>query len=204
MIIRLARVFSYIFHPLFMPFLGVYIIFNSGIYVADIPFEFKKYIYTFVLLCTVVLPLTLISALYVLKMIQKFTLVERQERMIPLIFTVICYYIGYFLLSRYSPVKPINIFLFSSVLVVLTSLLISLFWKISIHMAGAGGIIALVLIIGIAYTSDMTMPLSLILLMGGVVATSRLALKAHSPAEIIAGFLLGFFLVGGTMFQLII
>lgn len=204
MIIRLARVFSYVFHPVFMPFLGVLIIFNSGIYIADIPFEFKKYIYTFVLLCTLILPLTLISALYLLKYIQKFTLQQGQERVIPLIFTTICYYLGYFLLSRYSPVKLINVFLFSSVLVVLTGLLISLFWKISIHMAGAGGITALVLIVGIGYSSDMTLPMSLILMMGGVIATSRLALRAHSPIEIIAGFLLGFLLVGGTMFRFLI
>lgn len=200
---RLARVLSYIFHPVFMPFIGVVVIFNSGIYIADIPFEFKRFVYALILLCMVILPLTLLPMLYILKVIQKITLDERQERIIPLIFTTLCFYLAYFLLAKYSPIKLINMFLLSGVLVVFGTLVISLFWKISIHMAGIGGIVALIFTIGIAYTVDMTTYLSLAFLVAGIIATSRLALQLHSIMQVVSGFLLGLLIVGGTMFQLL-
>ena len=60
MIKTMAKVISYLFPPLLMPFLGIVLIFNSGSYLTYYPFEGQKAIYTIVLLSTIVLPLCFI------------------------------------------------------------------------------------------------------------------------------------------------
>lgn len=203
MINRFAIFFSYLFQPIIMSVLGVFIIFNAGIYITDIPAEFKRFIYTVVFLCNVLIPLTLIPALYLLKYVQKITLDERRERIIPLFFSTICFYLGYYLVSRMSSIRVIDVFLSSGVAVLLILLIVSLFWKISIHMAGVGGLTGLILTLSIIYTLDMTFFLTVTVLISGIVASARLALKAHTPMQIITGYLTGFLVVSGFLLQLI-
>ncbi len=203
MITRLASIFSYLFHPIIMILLGVIIIFNSGLYISDIPLEYKRFIYTIVFLCHILIPLTLIPAMYLFKNIQHVTLTERRERMIPLLFSTLCFYLGYYLVSRFSSIKVIDQFLFSGVIVLLIILIISLFWKISIHMAGVGGLTGLILMLSFIYTLDMTFFFSVTLLISGIVASARLKLQEHNLLQIVAGYLTGLIIVCILLTQLI-
>ena len=42
---RIATILSYVLHPILMPLLGLIVILNSGIYSAELPGEFKNYLY---------------------------------------------------------------------------------------------------------------------------------------------------------------
>lgn len=201
---RIAKILSYILHPIFMPLLGVFIIFNSGIYIAEVPFEFKRFVYAIVFLCTTVLPLMILPALYFFNMLQQITMDERRQRFIPLFFTAICFFLAYYLVVKFSPIQVVNLFLFSSVVVVFVILLISVFWKISIHTSGIGGITALIVVLSMAYSVDLIVYFSLAILLSGIIASARLALQTHSLLQVIAGFVVGFLLVGGLMHQLVI
>ena len=203
MINRLANIFSYLFQPILMSVLGIFVIFNAGIYITEIPVEYKRFIYTVVFLCNVLIPLTLIPALYLFKQIQNITLDERRERIIPLFFSTICFYLGYYLVSRMAPIKVIEVFLSSGVVVLLILLIVSLFWKISIHMAGVGALTGLILMLSLIYTLDMTFFLIVIVLMSGIVASARLILQVHTPLQIIVGYLTGFLVVSGFLLQLV-
>ena len=200
---RIAKIVSYIFHPVFMPILGILVIFNSGIYVAEVPFEFKRFVYAIVFLCTAVLPLTIIPALYFLNMVQKITIDERRQRIIPLFFTSLSFYMAYFLIVKFSPIQLVNLFLLASVIVGFIILLISILWKVSIHMSGIGGITALIGILSVAYSADLAIYLSISLLMGGFIAAARLALNSHTILQLIAGYIVGLITVGAVMFKLI-
>ncbi|MBN1596774.1 MAG: hypothetical protein JW894_00625 [Bacteroidales bacterium] len=200
----LARIVSTLLHPIFMPLIGVIIIFQSGIYSVDIPFEFKKFVILVVFLCHILLPLSIIPSLIYFRKVQNVSINERRERLIPLFFTTICFYLGYFIVSRYSPTKAINLYLLSSALVVLLILIISLFWKISIHMSGIGGVTAMIAVISAGYRIDMSFVLCIVLLGTGAMASSRLKLRTHSTLQLFAGYMLGFVSVGVLMLQLII
>ena len=52
---NIAKVVSYVFHPLLMPLLAIILIFNSGSYLSYYPFEGQKAIYMIVILSTIVL-----------------------------------------------------------------------------------------------------------------------------------------------------
>jgi hypothetical protein len=186
-----------------MPFIGLVIILNSGIYSVELPGEFKNYLYLMTALCCLILPLSFLPVLIYFHHVKDITIGERRERLIPLFFTTICYYAGYYFISRFSPVKVINLFLLSSTLVVMLMLIVSLFWKISIHSAGIGGITGLIVILSLTYSIDMTFFLSTAILVSGIIFTARLALNTHTLLQLIAGYLVGAVTVVGLLFQLI-
>ena len=70
--------------------------------------------------------------------------------------------------------------------------------------AGIGGITALIIIISVAFKSDMTLLLSLAIFISGIIASVRLALKAHTPAQLAVGYAVGFLIVSIFLAQLFI
>lgn len=200
---KFAKLVSFLFHPIFMPLFGLIIIFHSGVYSVNVPLEYKRFVYWVVILCNVLLPLSIIPALIYFKNIKNYNINERRERLIPLFFTTVCFYIGYYYVSKITPVRLVNLFLFSSTVVIMVILFISLFWKISIHMAGIGGVTGMIIALTFIYGIDTTIILSISILMAGLIASSRLALNAHNLSQLITGFFVGTLVVFGLMLQLI-
>jgi hypothetical protein len=83
-------------------------------------------------------------------------------------------------------------------------LIISLFWKISLHSAGIGGITGLIIILSVAYSIDMTFFLSAAILISGLIITIRLVLNTHTVLQLVAGYVLGALAVIGLMLQLLL
>jgi hypothetical protein len=191
----LPKFFSFLFHPVFMPLIGLFIIFNSGIYTESIPVNYSRFLFIIVFLCNVAIPVSIIPALIYVKNLDNINIDDKRQRLIPLFFTAVCFYGGYFIVSRFSHSMLINAFLLSGTLIVSCLFLISFFWKISMHMAGIGGLTGLIIVLSIFYKIDMAIILSTAILITGFIATSRLALSAHSIIEILAGYFLGLIIV---------
>ena len=121
---------------------------------------------------------------------------KSNDRILPLLFSSIFYYLGYLILQR-LPVFPIyNLFLIASILVQIALMAVSLKWKISAHSAAIGGLIGGVCALSFRLQENPVMTLSLLILIAGIVATSRLILLKHTTSQVYAGFLLGFFIIG--------
>ena len=72
-----------------------------------------------------------------------------------------------------------------------TSLIINIRWKISAHMIGIGGLTGALLCISILLEVYITPYLVYALLIAGLIGSSRLILKAHTPLQIYVGFAVG-------------
>lgn len=190
---KIAQILSYLFHPIFMPLVGFYIIFNSGIYESGLSLEYKKYAYLVNSLFTIFLPLALVSLLLYMKQIQTVQLNERRQRRMPLLLTSISLFSLYLVLHRVFPVPVIEGFSLAVFMVVLILLFITFRFKISLHLSALGGICGLILVISVFYHRDLFFFLSISLLISGLVASSRLLLKAHNLKEIFSGYFVGFF-----------
>jgi membrane-associated phospholipid phosphatase len=60
------------------------------------------------------------------------------------------------------------------------------------HTTGWGGVIGLLLMLMMGHMHmNVSLPLVVTFFVAGIVATSRLILSAHTPAEIYAGFMIG-------------
>ena len=65
-------------------------------------------------------------------------------------------------------------------------------FKASIHMIGSAGFFMFTIALSIHFKININGTIALMLIIIGAIATSRLHLKAHTPKELILGFLVGF------------
>ena len=86
-------------------------------------------------------------------------------------------------------------FILSSLIAILVTMLITLRYKISIHMVGAGGLVALIGFLAFYLKVDLQFYLVISLVLAGITGTARLILKAHTPDQVYTGFLTGFSVV---------
>jgi len=186
-----AQVFSILFHPLLIPTYGFLLLMNSGFYFSMITFEAKKLLLLIVFMSTFLLP---VLSLGLLAFNKHFNMkMDRStDRVIPLLFTAVYYYLGYFYLGRLQVYPIYRIFLLSTILIIILLLLISMKWKISNHLAGIGGLIGAILALSFRLGLNSSLLLIGLIVVAGVLGTSRLILKKHSPIQIYAGFFLGF------------
>lgn len=120
---------------------------------------------------------------------------ERQQRPLPFLLAALSFGAATFLL--YSAPQTfdslLRFMMLGMTLAVVLTLLISLRWKISAHGVGVGGAVGLLTLL---YTSGSGHTVALWWLLGsillaGAVLSARLALNAHTPAQVWVGFALG-------------
>ena len=156
-------------------------------------------IFLIVVLCTLVIPLSLIPFFLYQKMIFSIHMSEKRERLVPLVITFLLYFFCYYLLAR-IPIPPLyQAFCLSAVISVLIALIITIKWKISIHMTGIGGIIGLIVFLIYSMRINLEFYLIISLLCAGLIGTARLQLKAHNPPELYTGFITGLIVIPSVM-----
>lgn len=186
-----AKILSYLFHPLFFPTLGLYMILHSGTYLDTMNTDAKNFLYMIVGFSTCILPLLSLPVFIYRKLIRNIEMEQRTERVLPLAFVLIFYFLGYYLLQRLPLPQVITSYVASATTLVAITLLITIWWKISFHTIGSGGLIGALLAISLKLDAALQMYILVVLLIAGIVSTARLLLSAHTPLQIIAGFLTG-------------
>jgi len=189
-----AHFFSYLFHPIFIP---VYVTwFLTSVhpgYFAGFSAHQKSWIIIRVAYTMVLLPLIVVLLLKGLGFSKSIFMKTQQERIIPYITSNIFFFWAY-LVFRNQPEIPkvLTAFTFGVFLACSAALLFNIRIKISMHAIGVGGLVGLLLMVTFGNTIMMGAPLSIGLLMAGLVCTSRLIVSDHTQKEIYLGFLLGF------------
>lgn len=195
MIKTFANITSFLFHPLLIPSYLLLILFNTNTHYLILPFEIKRLIFVLIFLCSFLIPLAITPFLIHLKIVSNMRMVKHSERVIPLIIGALSYFFAVYILNQFhsQAFEFITIFMLSSGILILLCSIISIKWKISAHLIALGGLMSSVYYYGIHYVSDFTNILSLISIIAGITAFSRLKLQEHTPAQVYSGFLMGFF-----------
>lgn len=194
----LAQAISYIFHPVFVPLIAMYIFFNSGSYHANNPNsdELFRFMYQFAGLLTVVMPVISLVILVRNNFVSSFSLPKQEERTGPFLITAFYYALFYFLLMKLPPsVISWEFFSmqFGAILVLVVVTIINLKIKISIHAAGYAGLVGIYM--GLVANDVIILNNSIltsIIILVGVIGSARLSLGAHRQSEIYLGALVGF------------
>ena len=187
-----AKTLSILFHPILMPLLGVFIIFNSGIYQSNIPVEIKKYTYLLVGLFSIVLPLALISILVYWHVVQNIEMSKHKERFIPMTFSFISIFLLHVLIRRTIPINILQAFTLSMAVVLILYLLSNIKFKTSLHLLALGGITGLIAILSKIFLIDLYFWLMIVIFVTGIVGTSRVYLEEHTLLELAMGYVTGF------------
>jgi len=189
---NLAKLISTIFHPLFMPMLGLILVFNSSTYLSSsIPNDARWLTVFFVFLFTCLLPL--LNVLYLQKkgIVDSIYLTTRNERKLPYAITVVYYIVLYYLLKELQIPPILFLIVIGSTLATAVAFIVNFKWKISAHMIGIGGIIGMILGISERLTLNLNSLLIFLFLIAGLIGFSRLKLKAHNPSQVYLGFIVG-------------
>ena len=177
---NIALAISFIFHPMIIS-LGVFsvLIFN-GISSTVNP-------YLVLLTCFVFSNLIPITTVVILKLSGKIDDLDasvKDQRQLPLTLGIGYTALGFFTLTLLNANPLTQGLMFCYMTNTVLTLLINRFWKISIHSMGVSGPAAVLWANGNHYPFLMV---SIIVL----VSYSRVILKAHSPAQVFSGALLG-------------
>jgi membrane-associated phospholipid phosphatase len=199
MLEKLSKIISHIFHPLLVPTVGFLVLFNSGTYLSYLPFNIKAWITSIVFVCTFFIPLMFILFLKYQEIINNIQMTERKDRYIPIIITFLLFVFCFYLIRRIDIPSMFYSFMLGGLISLLITFFITIRFKISIHMVGLGGLMALIIFISFYLKVNLTFYLILAALLAGMTGSARLQLKAHTPVEIYSGFVMGFVAVLATM-----
>lgn len=181
---------SYVFHPIWMPFLGSLLYFLITPRFFPLPLIKAKLLA--IAITTLFIPIVFYFLLKNLGKADSMFLSDVRERRLPLLFYNLLIGLNlYQILDVYNYPALYYFFvgiLFSSVTAFILSLLRV---KISLHMLGLSGLLMFLLSLSIFYRINLVYSLAFLVAAVGLTATSRLALKAHTWAEVILGFIIG-------------
>ena len=190
-----ALIISTLLHPLFMPILGVLFMYNSGTYASLLPYQAKRIILLVIAVNTCILPLLTIPLFVKLGLVKSLHMHHHRERIIPMGFTLIPYLFSVYFLGRLPIPGVITTFMLGAVALILISMVISIWWKISIHMLGIGGMMGFILSFTIRLHADALAFVIMVVLASGLLAWSRLQMGVHNPPQVYGGFAIGAFIM---------
>jgi membrane-associated phospholipid phosphatase len=167
-------------------------------------FDFKSILLFYVFTGSFLFPAAFIYYLYSLKIIPNLSLGKQSSRHIPYLVCSIIYIVFAFFTYRKLPdFTEITIYFFLTAASILLVFFINIYWKISAHGTGLGGILGAMFAISVAKKTDSLLLFIIIfIILTGLACAARLKLNAHTPMQIIAGLILGILLGTSSIFFL--
>jgi hypothetical protein len=196
-----AKIVSIIFHPLFMPLYGMLIIFVAPTLFWYIPFKLKKILFLVVATNNILIPISLMPFFRYRNIISSWIIETRKERIVPLLSVSLFYSITSIILFRLQVPVFIKAYIFSTSFIAIIVTVINFWWKISLHSVGAGALAGIVIVLSVKMMVPLTWFLLQVIIIGGLVLSSRLRLNSHNGAQVYLGFLTGF--AGMNLFMLL-
>lgn len=188
---RASKIFSAVANPLLMPvYVTTIFLFCSGILAAVSPHVRWLHVGT-LFLNTAFVPLCVIVVLKFLGLVSDLELSVRRERLWPLLVVLVCYVGSILLLPNTIISLFVSKFLYASIGVVMMAMVVSRWWKISLHMAGIGGAVAMLVHIYVLGFGSLW-PIYGFILLAGVLGSARLYIGVHNPSQVFVGFFGGF------------
>jgi membrane-associated phospholipid phosphatase len=196
-----AKIISVIFHPLLLTtYLTVIltIFFPSMLMIKP---ENRMVVIALIFTLTFVLPSLNILMMRYFGNVTSITLYSRQERITPFFYISLLYMLATFLFYyKLSFSMNFNKLMLIVTAMVVISLVITFFFKISIHsLAVSGGIGILLPLNKVTEETTLLWPTAFVIVAAGLVMSSRLLLNAHTPREVFYGSIVGFLVGFGGM-----
>ena len=187
---KVHKLISVILHPIVIPTIGV-LLFLS-ITPNEIIKERQYLLISIVFFSTYIVPLISLIILKSLGFIKSFQVESIKERKIPLFIMLFVFYLLGKNLINIPDFKELGLLFFgTNISLALVYLLFSLQIKSSLHIMSLSSVLGFFLIYGNIYSIS-TLPITIVIIvLTGVLASSRLHLKAHNQKEIYLGFFIG-------------
>lgn len=184
---------SIVFQPLLMTLLGTFYIIYTNPFSYPDPYE-NYMLLLRVGLLTFFFPALAVGLMAALKFVSTISLRNRQERVIPYIAALAMYIWAFYVFYKEGFNSIVTFLILAACISICLAFLINiLVLKVSMHTTGAGGMVAMFLLLTPFSQFNSMWPLLISIVIAGAVGSARLALDAHTPREVFYGYLTGFF-----------
>lgn len=187
---RFHKLISTLLHPIVIPTIATILYFI--ITPSTIPKKQQYVLLSVIFMATYIIPLILLVFLKAIGYIESFRVHTIKERKIPLFFMIGLFFILGKVFFTIPFVRDFSTLFFGTCIgMIIIYLLFFIQIKASLHLLSMGSMIGAFLLIQWMYTITTLPIISILFLLSGILASSRLYVKAHTPKEIYLGFFIG-------------
>lgn len=185
-----SKIISYIFHPLFIPFAGTVSYFLITPKYSPIEQQSGNILPIFIL--TVIIPIIFFLILKNLGLVSSVLMPTLKERKYPFYISILLLFMVLLKVIANNFVVELHFYFLSLIMATTASLLLLFFkFKSSIHVMGMGSLLMFIISLSVHFEINLSFIIALLTLATGLVASSRLYLRAHSGLEVLIGFFIG-------------
>ena len=194
-IIIIARVVSMVFTPFYLPILGLVALFflsYLNLYQPGYKFLVLAVVYFF----TILLPTFLI---HLYRNYHGWSLIElgsKERRIVPYVISILCYFICLYIMEQMHIPFFMRSIVATALMIQIVCALINVWWKISTHTAGIGGVAGALFVFSEVFRFNPLWWTCLVFIIAGILGTSRMILRQHTLPQVVAGFLVGIVCAG--------
>ena len=189
---KVARIISILFHPLILPTYAFALVYFSN------PLLFSAYdekqisqIFLTVVINTFLFPSIAIILIWRLGFVKSLEMNDPKERLVPFITTGAFYIWAYVVFRKSGYPQVFDIIILGATITLFAIFMLNLFWKVSAHTGAMGCFIIITIALCMISSDNVNYLVILVVLLAGIIGSSRLWLDAHSPAEIFVGYFIG-------------
>ena len=190
----LAKIVSYVFHPLFVGvMMAGYLIFIHPYFFVGFSEKQKMLKLLAVINNNVFFPLIVVVLLRALGFNKSLLLQTQKERIVPYLASITFFFWSYYVFKNQPEVPRVLVYMCRGMFIsAAVALVLNNNYKISMHAIGVGGLMGLMTVILFNGNLDSGLPMMLSVLITGAVMSARKIVSDHHWFDIITGFLLGF------------
>lgn len=190
-LIKAAHIYCLLFSPFYAPLWAFIWLFLYS-YLRLLPLAYKIFILVTVLMFTIVIPRVTIN---IFRKINKWThwqLSHREHRYTPYLITIASYVACVILFTKINTAQFMLGILVATLVAGVLCGILNIWWKVSTHTAAMGGLTGTVVAFSYIFYFNPIPMMCIMLLLSGLMGTSRMILRQHSLSQVIGGFFIGF------------
>ena len=188
-----AKTLSVMFYPLLIPTYGMAMFFVA-LHVQNplLPAYWAVLSVVGTLFLTGVIPVSMILWMWKKGQLTSVYIEDPKQRTTPYIYTIACFVFWCFFVGHtmHLPLMLLLVAIGATVALALVAV-INRRWKISAHLSAMGGLLGGVCSYGLCSSVDVTIMVIVVLVLSLLLMYSRIYLKAHTPMQVVCGYLLG-------------
>lgn len=189
----LSQFWSILLYPMWMPLYGVILFCVAARKLLPIlPVSYMGMCIAGTAVLTLIIPIILLVFLWRKGYIDSLHIDNAKQRTTPYIYTLICYgFWAYFVRVTVKMPTFMLLVAIGAMVALLAVTIINHWWKISAHLTGIGGLLGGICSFALNYSTLPLMLIIIVLLLSLLLMYARLYLHAHTPMQVVCGFLLG-------------
>lgn len=187
---KISHGISWVLHPFLLPLYLLLLILGFTAFAAY-PTGMKFYITWVVILYTMIIPVLSLGVLKSMGHLTDYRIDIRRERILPLLIGALCYVLCAVTIAKIPSAIFLRKFMLAAASCEILCLVVSLKWKISLHLTAMGALVSLLSLMTFIGVRTMFLPLVISVLAAGLLASARLYLGCHNGLQIFVGFTSG-------------